>query len=244
MLFISVLTMKCRYCLALCLVFFALHGAAFAAPTTMIPDTIARRAMACSHCHAAQDKKLVDAYYPRLAGKPQAYLYHQMKNFQSGRRQHPLMMHMLSNLPDSYLQELAEYFSQQQAQYRAAQVMEVDSASLLRGKQLASLGDANKKIPACAACHGTDLLGRQPAIPGLIGLPREYMAAQLGAWKNQTRKAHAPDCMAELMASLSENDISAVAAWLAAQDLPAAKPDVQIAQPIRLPMRCGSQEAK
>jgi cytochrome c553 len=44
----------------------------------------------------------------------------------------------------------------------------------------------------------------------------------LGAWKAGQRRAHAPDCMKEVVARLTLEDINAVASWAAAQPLPAS----------------------
>jgi cytochrome c553 len=35
------------------------------------------------------------------------------------------------------------------------------------------------------------MTGVAPHIPGLLGLPRDYLNAQLGAWKAGQRRAHA-----------------------------------------------------
>jgi cytochrome c553 len=89
------------------------------------------------------------------------------------------------------------------------------------------------------ACHGERLGGVAPAIPGLLGLPRDYINAQFGAWRNQVRRAHAPDCMAMIASRLSLADVAAVSSWLAAQPVPAdARPADSIARP--LPLACGS----
>jgi cytochrome c553 len=60
----------------------------------------------------------------------------------------------------------------------------------------------------------------QPATPGLLGLPRDYLNAQLGGWRTGNRRALAPDCMAEVAKALAPDDISAVSQWLAAQAVP------------------------
>ena len=86
-----------------------------------------------------------------------------------------------------------------------------------RGEALATRGDPAKNIPACAACHGKAFGGMQPAIPGLVGLNFDYIAAQLCAWKTGARRANAPDCMHEVATRLVATDISAVAKWLAAR---------------------------
>ena len=40
-------------------------------------------------------------------------------------------------------------------------------------------------------CHGDNLLGVAPWVPGLLGLSRDYLYGQLGFWKNGERRAHA-----------------------------------------------------
>ena len=37
-------------------------------------DTLAQRLVACTHCHGVDGRAGPDGYYPRLAGKPAAYI--------------------------------------------------------------------------------------------------------------------------------------------------------------------------
>ena len=214
-------------------------SASVAAPAS-VPDTLEQRLKACTACHAPKDHH--DAYFPRIAGKPAGYLYHQLLNFRDGRRQYPLMTYMVGNLPDAYLREIATYFSEQHPTPPPAASSDAPAAVLARGQQLVRVGDAAKKIPACASCHDERLGGVAPAIPGLLGLPRDYINAQFGAWKNGMRRAHAPDCMAAIAQQLSDADVSAVSSWLSTQAAHAdARPAASIAVP--LPLKCGSVTA-
>lgn len=81
--------------------------------------------------------------------------------------------------------------------------------------------------------------GARPAIPGLLGLPRDYLVAQLGAWRSGARRASVPDCMADIARALSPEDLTAVAEWLAAQPVPDHGRAVS-RLPAPLPVRCGS----
>ena len=202
--------------LALC--FFACTRVAQAAP---FEDTIAQRTLACTACHGPQGRAAPDGYYPRLAGKPAGYLYNQLINFRDGRRHYGLMTQLVDPLTEAYLLEIAQYFSALDVPYPAPLPGTAPAELLVRGKALASQGDAAQKIPACTQCHGTALTGVAPNIPGLLGLPRDYLNAQLGAWKTGQRRANAPDCMKTVVARLSDGDINAVSSWLAAQALPA-----------------------
>jgi cytochrome c553 len=75
-----------------------------------------------------------------------------------------------------------------------------------------------------------------------VGLPYDYISAQLGSWRTHTRATLAPDCMAEVASRLSESDISAVAAALASRQLP-ADTDAQPAGSVTPPLRCGVLDA-
>jgi cytochrome c553 len=210
-----------------------------AAQAQAVPDTMARRTMACTGCHGDQGRATSDGYFPRIAGKPAGYLYNQLVNFREGRRTYPMMVYMVANLSDDYLREMAEYFSGLHPPYPPPQPLQAPAATLERGRQLALEGDKGRNVPACIACHGDALTGVAPAVPGLIGLPRDYLSGQFGAWKNGTRHAARPDCMAELAGRLSVDDISAVSAWLSLQPAPAdARPQAAAAK--ALPLECGS----
>lgn len=182
---------------------------------------MAQRTLACSACHGQQGRAASDGYYPRIAGKPAGYLYNQLLNFRDGRRHYGLMVGMVDPLSDAYLLEIAQYFSALDLPYPPPQPAAAAPPVLKRGEQLARNGDATLGLPACVQCHGSALTGVAPHIPGLLGLPRDYVNAQMGAWRTGLRQAHAPDCMQQIARQLTPDDVNAVASWLAAQPLPA-----------------------
>lgn len=202
-------------------------------------ETIAERTRACTACHGKEGRATSEGFFPRIAGKPEGYLFNQMVNFRDGRRQNTPMIYMVQHMPDSYLHEIAQYFSSLDLPYSAPHPG-VGSADMLKlGEALALHGDTSRKIPACVQCHGTLLTGVAPSMPGLLGLPRDYVIGQFGAWRSGQRKTPAPDCMAEIAKRLAPDEVGAVAAWLASQKLPTvSKPADKIDLP--LPMECGS----
>jgi cytochrome c553 len=223
-------------------------------------DDMAQRTLACTACHGSEGRAGPDGYYPRIAGKPAGYLYNQLLNFREGRRHYGLMAGLLDTLSDAYLYEMATYFARLDLPYPPPQAARAPAGVLQRGRELALQGDGERRIPACAACHGKALTGVAPNTPGLLGLSRDYLNAQLGAWRTGQRRALPPDCMAEIARRLAPEDLSAVTAWLAAEPLPAdAKPvsgdpppapatrrkgrkAPPVAAPEPLPMRCGSAQ--
>jgi cytochrome c553 len=189
---------------------------------------MAERTAACTACHGTQGKAGPDGYYPRLAGKPAGYLYNQLRNFQEGRRHYTLMAGLLAPLGPEYLREMATYFSELDVPYPAPARSSAPAAVLERGKTLVLQGDRALGIPACVQCHGQALTGVLPTTPGLLGLPRDYLNAQLGGWQTGQRKAHAPDCMAGIARKLGVDDLNAATQWLSSQPLPAStKPATQ-----------------
>jgi len=210
-----------------------------AAVSAPLQDSMAQRVLACTGCHGAQGRAAPDGYYPRIAGKPAGYLYNQLVNFRQGRRQYHLMTQLLDPLSDSYVQEIALHFASLELPYPPPGATQATAQELRRGAQLVRQGDKAQGIPACDQCHGKALTGTLPGVPGLLGLPRDYLNAQLGAWQVGRRQAHAPDCMATVARRMQVADVAAVSAWLASQPLP-AKPQAVAAGPTALPLDCGS----
>ena len=201
-------------------------------------DPMAQRVLACTLCHGAEGKATPGGFFPRIAGKPADYLYHQLLNFRDGRRNNDGMRYLLDHLSDDYLRAIARHFGSLDLPYPPPLPPQGGEAALARGEALVRQGDPARELPACAACHGARMTGVLPAVPGLLGLPRDYLIGQLGAWQTGLRKAFAPDCMAHVAQRLSPTDIAAVASWLAAQPLPAdAHPAPPATAP--LPLRCG-----
>jgi cytochrome c553 len=183
-------------------------------------DPMAQRMAACTGCHGKEGRAGPDGFYPRIAGKPAEYIYRQLKNFQETRRDYSVMTHMVRNLSDDYLKSIATYFSGLDLPYPAPLPATAPVSELKRGEQLVKLGDPSRNIPACNQCHGEQMTGMLPATPGLLGLPRDYVNSQVGAWKEGTRKGQAPDCMNKVAKQLNADDLSAISSWLSAQTVP------------------------
>jgi cytochrome c553 len=211
-----------------------------AQPAERAPDTMAARVLACDACHGALGQGTNDVYFPRLAGKPAGYLYNQLLAFREGRRKYPPMNYLLEFLPDPYLHAIAEYFAAQRPPFPPATVPIVSRDLLAHGKELVTNGAAGREIPACVGCHGSALTGMEPAIPGLLGLHASYISAQLGAWRYGTRTATSPDCMQLVAGRLTEDDVTAIAAWLASQPAPTDPSSVPRGT-LPMPLACGSE---
>ncbi len=222
--------------LAWWLLFIALYqGTALAAEP---PDSMGQRMQACATCHGKEGRATNSGYFPRIAGKPAGYLYNQLINFRDGRRQNATMAYLLDHMSDQYLMEIANHFASLDLPYPPAQTTKAPAATLARGEQLVRHGDESRGIPACASCHGAAMTGVAPAMPGLLGLPHDYLLGQLGAWRTGMRRASSPDCMGEISRRLSPQDIVAVATWLSSQPVKRGLPVGSL--PAQPTMECGS----
>ena len=74
---------------------------------------------------------------------------------------------------------------------------------------------------ACAVCHGQAGLAAAPDAPNLAGQPAFYVASQLRAYRNGSRKH---EVMAVISKTLSDDDINNLAAWFAAIKVEAHPP--------------------
>src|SRR5215472_12894222 len=195
-------------------------GVGAAEPTITEQELMARRVQPCTACHGEVGRATPDGYYPRIAGKPAGYLLNEMINFRDGRRTFPQMVYFMQLRNDADLQEVASYFARQRLPYASSARPKATPSVIERGRKLVLEGNAALHVPACRSCHGSRLLGVEPAVPGLLGVSADYLAAQLGAWRGGTRAAQPPDCMAVIARRLRPEDIAAVTVWLASQAAP------------------------
>jgi cytochrome c553 len=218
----------------------AVLACSVAAPIEAAPfeDTMAQRVLACTGCHGRQGRAAPDGFYPRIAGKPAGYLYNQLLNFRDARRHYALMNGLLAPLDDAYLREIAAHFASLEIPYPPPAATALGDAERASAARLVTEGDAKRHVPPCIACHGKAMTGTAPFVPGLLGLPRDYLNAQLGAWREDKRRAQSPDCMSRVAKAIAPEEISAISAWLAAQPVPAdARAASTFAAP--LPFECG-----
>ncbi|SFQ07074.1 Cytochrome c553 [Nitrosomonas cryotolerans] len=224
------------------ILFFLMAFVANAAGVTSaeVPDTMTERVKACTICHGDEDRVSQDIYYPRIAGKPEGYLFNQLRNFRDGRRYYEPMAMLLENMSDEYMLEIARYFASLQLPYPPPEQISMKPAEVKLAEDLIHSGDSKRDIPACRACHGHTLMGREPFIPGLLGLSRTYITAQLGGWRNGgLMRGQVADCMSEIAKRLTDEETNALAKWLATQPV-LGKSDLANGLSLDLMHRCSS----
>ena len=159
---------------------------------------------------------------PRLAGLDAAYLQKQLDDFASGARSSAVMLPSAKALTEVERKALALYYSKlrlpEAVARRAVPKPPADSI----GAVLAMRGDWSREVPGCVQCHGHDGVGVGAHFPPLVGQPASYIEAQLKAWQRGVRHNDPLQLMQHVSATLSQEEIEAVAEWFAAQPLSAA----------------------
>ena len=176
----------------------------------------------CSSCHGQAGEGNGAAGFPRLAGLPDTYLAAQLDALATGVRHSPVMEPVAKALRAQQRMQLARYYSALPAPRTAgtAPAGALDDRLALQGRW-------SDDIPACVACHGEGGSGVGSKFPSLAGQSSLYIANQLHAWKLGTRRGDPLGLMQAVASRLSEQDISAVSNYFAAQPLsntPGAQP--------------------
>jgi cytochrome c553 len=169
-------------------------------------------AMACTNCHAANGMGMSSTGFPRLAGLPEGYLAKQLEDFRKGLRSNAVMQPIASALSDAESKAVTGFLAAMEPTAPApAPAGNAGSAA----EKLATQGDWSRNIPACTACHGEGNKGVGQSFPPLIGQSAGYLASQLNAWRNGTRKNDPNNLMSHIAVSLSDAEIKDVTAYFA-----------------------------
>ena len=170
------------------------------------------KSAACGGCHGFDGNSPI-SMYPKLAGQNEAYIVKQLKAFKANdTRQNAIMMGMAAGVSDEDAADIGAYFQSQ----RVAAAATFDEAKAAAGKELYKGGDLQKGIPACQSCHGPTGAGMAGiAYPALGGQYVEYTLAQLKAFKSGARSNDDKSLMRNIVAQLSEEQLEAVANYVA-----------------------------
>src|SRR3569833_1167910 len=164
----------------------------------------------CSAWHGLRGDDTAGPHIPYLASQQYDYLVKQLKNFQSGDRNNPIMATFAALVPPADIPALAAYFSKQPLARAPA-----DTAGRgARGGAIFKDGIGGGTVPGCWACHGANGEGRDGAFPRIAGQRADYLANQLRSFKAKERNNDPSALMRQVAARMSDDDIAAVAAYL------------------------------
>lgn len=176
--------------------------ATHAAPAAAGAEEGRAKAATCVACHGDNGNSASPAF-PSLSGQPKQFIVSALFQFREGKRQNEVMSPMAAKLSNADMNDLAAYFSAQPAlapQHKTA------PANVEKGRQLSVQNN-------CVACHAANLMGQQH-IPRLAGQQKDYLRAQLAAFKASTR-GEMDGVMTSAAQALSADDIDVLADYLA-----------------------------
>lgn len=169
----------------------------------------------CAACHGP-DGNSPAAANPKLAGQHADYLFKQMRNFKAAggkppERVNAVMNGMIAPYSEEQMRDLAAYFASQKPVGEKAKNR--DTVEL--GQKLYRAGNAEKGLPACAACHGPAGAGMPAQYPRIGGQFADYTEAQLKAFREGSR-ANDPARMMRMVAiKMTDAEIRAVSDYVA-----------------------------
>ncbi len=176
------------------------------------------KAVACGACHGADGNSVV-ASFPKLAGQGERYLIKQMHDIKNGDRIVPTMAGQLDAKTDQDIADIAAYFASQTASLGVAK----NDAELLKlGEQIYRVGNEEKGVAACSACHSPTGQGNTLAgYPHLAGQHADYIAAELKKFRSEEGGANSRTndgetrIMRDTAYRMSDKEIEAVANYIA-----------------------------
>jgi cytochrome c553 len=160
------------------------------------------KAAVCVACHGPNGNASMPNT-PSLAGQNARYIYLELRDFQEGRRQNPLMSPMAANLTRDDMRELATYFSEQK----------LSNKNFRADPEKAKLGLAKADETLCAMCHLGEFRG-QNEIPKVAGQNYDYIVKTLLDFKAKNRTNDAGN-MTSVANTLSPADIENLAHYIA-----------------------------
>jgi len=166
-------------------------------------QTIEERVQLCATCHGDNGiPKVPDS--PIIWGQHQGYLYVELRDFKTGLRKSDIMQPIAAGMEKADMLALAKYFSEKEWPRTGYETNDADRSA---GERIATAG-------MCTQCHLGGFLGTG-TIPRTGGQTEAYLHKTLLDFKTRAR-GNNPD-KSTLLASYSDEDLTAMARYLAGQ---------------------------
>lgn len=169
----------------------------------------------CERCHGDEGFSS-NPTVPNLAGIDRLVIWKQLEDFRAGKRNSILMQPIASALSRRDSADLGAYYSvlpsspdpQDNRSFPQAAPQNVRFALAIR---LITLGDGQRGIPPCAACHGP--VARVRGAPSLATQNAPYILSQLEAFSARLRANDINMPMRTIAARLTEDEKQALAEY-------------------------------
>jgi cytochrome c553 len=167
------------------------------------PAAVKEKAEICSGCHGENGISQTENI-PSLAGQLDQYIQWQLVFFRAGARKNEQMQPIVEQLTNEDIRDLGNYFS---ALPPFTGTKDDNPDLSAKGKQAA----AGRR---CASCHTDTFVGTK-AVARIAGQREEYLVKALHDYKSGVRSGGAQAAMADVAYPLSDEEITALAHYLA-----------------------------
>jgi cytochrome c553 len=193
-------------CRSLIIVFCGLALSALASIPAEAADIAAgkEKAEICAGCHGEGGISQTENI-PSLAGQPDQFIQWQLVYFRAGARKNEQMQPIVEAINNEDIRNLGAYFASLTPP-KASQPD--DDPDLSKKGAEAAMGRR------CASCH-TDNFAGTKAVARLASQREEYLVKALHDYKSSVRSGGGQAAMAEVAYPLSEEEITALAHYLA-----------------------------
>jgi len=183
---------------------------AFIAVTAHSADLAAgkEKAELCTGCHGENGISQIENI-PSLAGQPDPFVQWQLVFFRSGTRKNEQMQPIVEQIDNNDIRNLGAYF----ASLAPPKALPDDNPDLSRKGAQSAAGRR------CASCHGDNYAGTN-VVARLAGQREEYLLKALHDYKSGARSGGGMAAMAEVAYPLSDEEITALAHYIAHLNVP------------------------
>jgi cytochrome c553 len=162
-----------------------------------------KKAEICAGCHGENGISQMEGV-PSLAGQPDQFIQWQLVFFRAGARKNEQMQAIVEQLDNEDIRNLGAYFAS----------LAPPKASPDNDPDLSKKGAQAAVGRRCANCH-TDSFAGTKAVARIADQREEYLLKALHDYKSSTRSGGGMAAMADVAYPLSEEEITALAHYLA-----------------------------
>jgi len=164
----------------------------------------------CVDCHGPAGN-IDTPEVPDLAGQNPLYTFKQLADYKAKLRTSDIMNDAVASLSERDMADLAAFYAAQPA-HRPTPLQASAAA-----EKLAVVGDGQRLIPACDACHGDGGSGNSSfyGMPSLRSQKSVDLSAELKAFRSGQRGNDVYRVMRDVAARLTDAEIDALAAYYA-----------------------------
>lgn len=160
-------------------------------------------ALNCTMCHGVQGMSVSDA--PNLSGQYPEVVMKQLHDYKAGKRVNAVMVALATGLSERDIDDLSAYYAYLPKARTAPTTYNEKLPVLIR------VGAPLRNIAPCISCHGG--VDQKLGAPWIEGMPKNYLVAQLQAFRAGTRRNDPEAQMRNVVRSLTDAEIDEVAGF-------------------------------